>query len=298
MMKPVCLMFICMLAYWSGIGAGPARAEARSANVETTTPRVHRDLALRSLSRPIPQFSRTLEEARAKRRSLFSTALQLGNVRSVVASFARVASDPLFHARKISAVLTLEPANSGHVIDESLQYLPSDLLAGIAEELYQAIAEAFSDMPFGIFEAHVLATMRFDRRMAHRLVALGNTWDADNKARLARALVSIIDNSDLVLASAIETAIAIEGGEILQMAAAFRDEIAVSAIPVEMSEMSSPSALSPATIGGPGTVSAGSVASASGSYVTFAPNGLGTTMLMPGPSFTPKTVPSDVSPTN
>lgn len=97
-------------------------------------------------------------------------------------------------------------------------------------------------------EAMVAAVMSFDRRTAEDLVRLGNAADAECAAQLAPALVTLTDGEDSMIASAIETALAIEGGLMMRMVSVLRGEVDVAAIESGVVPVSVPS-LQPVTPG-------------------------------------------------
>ncbi|TVS04703.1 MAG: hypothetical protein EA407_03855 [Rhodobacteraceae bacterium] len=225
-------------------------------------------------------------------------SLAAEDVDAILASLALTGADPRLQANMVSAVITSDPEATARIIDVILQNSPLIVLPDIAQGLYELIERVYADMSLAVFEGHVLAAVTFDRRIAGLLVELGNTWDTANAARLARALVTIAEDAEADLASAIETALALAGGQMLQLAAEFRDEIDVAAIPDPAPPPPAAPGVPPAGIGGGGASPAGTGATAPGRDAIFAAGGGTGTGLGSGPSFTPRGQRTDRSPTN
>lgn len=227
------------------------------------------------------------EQAEALVAALVAEGVAPGTAGDIISALLSGVPDPFAEPREadgiaptgidLSAILAGDPEAAGdpgaleRIIALVLEGAPADALPQVAEALHAAIDSCDVEMAQAAYEGHVLASLAFDRRLADRLVALGNSCDEAFAERLARILVTLADEGgDEVLSSTIETALALEGGQMLRIAAALRGEVEVAALPVAADP-----AVPPAVIGGAGSSPAGLPATAPGRDAIFAAGGSG-----------------------
>lgn len=289
------LMQALVLATALGVTPGVAQ---EAADIEGFIELARADAAQDLVALPGAELAGLLDAGSRAQREELVASLAADEVDAILASLALTGADPVLLADMVSAVITTDPEATDRIIETVLENSAPVNLPAIAQGIYEEIAQTHAEMSLPVFEGHVLAAVRFDRQIARQLVELGNSWDTANAARLARALATIADTADELLASAIETALALEGGQMLQLAAEFRDEIAVAATPDPAPVAPAPPAVPPAGIGGAGAADAGTAAATSGQDAIFASESGATTVLQPGPGTTRREQPRVVSPTN
>ncbi len=107
---------------------------------------------------------------------------------------------------------------------------PPDLLPPLATALLEDIETRCATLEEAVLEGLVLAALSFNRRRAEDMVRFGNMADADCAAMFGTALARITETADDLIASALETALALEGGVMMQMVSVLRGEVDVAPI--------------------------------------------------------------------
>lgn len=286
------------LAVGSVLGLSPAWAQQDAADIKTLLDLAANDSARDVVSLPGDQLGEILAGASQAEREALVAALDAEEVDALLAALALGGAAAAVIANTVSAVITTAPDATDRIIDVVLQNAPPVALPQIAAALYDVIDRVFAEMAPPVFDGHVQAALAFDARIASRLVALGNTWDMADATRLARVLVALAEGDDTTLASTIETALALEGGQMLQLAAQFRDELPVAAVPEAPPPVPPVAVAPPAPIGGGAASPAGLAATGPARDAIFFASGQGGAGLAAGPSFTPVAAAVDVSPTD
>ncbi len=291
--------FVQAVALGVALGQTPALAQDDGADIQTLIELAGNDSAQDIVALPGAELAAILDAAsQAERRALVSE-LPDEEIDALMTTLAQDAADPVLIGQMVSAVISEGPDATDRIIELVLLNTAPSRLPPIAAELYDVIDREFAELSLAVFDGHVLAALTFDSDLAGPLVELGNTWDEANAARLARALSLIAEQDDGALASAIETALAIEGGQMIRLASEFREELPVAATP-EAPAPAPPAtpAVPPAGIGGGGASPGGTLATTPGLDALFAAGNTPGTGLGAGPAFTPAPTPFVVSPTN
>jgi hypothetical protein len=203
------------------------------------------------------------------------TALAPAEVDVLLAALPAGGAAPGVTADVVSAALSVDPAAADRLVAVVEQTTDPAMRPQIAERLFARIDRCDPEMPSTVHQAHVLAVLSLDRTLATRVVFRGNSCDDAFAAQLARILVDITETGDEALASAIETALALEGGEILRLASALRGELEVAAVPeaTPPAVPAAPPAVPPAPIGGGGASPSGAAATTPGRDAIFFASG-------------------------
>lgn len=215
-----------------------------------------------------------LSESSSEERLHLVAALPAPDVMAVMGALAQSAALPALLAEMVTAALENDPAAPVRIA--MAERAPADTLGPVATLLLEDIGDRCHALDAPVLEALVLATLTFDRRRADDLVRLGNRADADCAAQLGTALASISETAEDRIASALELALAFEGGVMLQMVSVLRGEVEVAAIetPTETPAQTPPPApaVPTAAVGGGGTTPGGTDGSRPGHEAIFAQN--------------------------
>lgn len=244
------------------------------------------------------ELSAILAGANEDQRAVLMSALSPTEVDELIAELAFIGTESRVLADMVSTVISADPSETDRIISVVLQNSPAIVLPQVAKALIERIETFYEEMPLLVFEGHVLAALSFDLRVANRLLAIGNTWDSMNAAKLARAMAMIADSANETLASAIATAFALEGGQVAQFAAEFRNTLPVDDLDISAPTLPSAPVVQAAGIGGGGASSGGTAATMAKRDAIFASGTGPGTSLGSGPSFTPPERSPAVSPTN
>ncbi|TVP72872.1 MAG: hypothetical protein EA339_05245 [Rhodobacteraceae bacterium] len=214
-------------------------------------------------------------------------ALSEDDVQSLVILLAQGTDDAAFLAEIIAAVIENDPNAANGVIGTVVENVDATVLPVIATNLFEKISDRCGGYEQGAMTGMALTTLSFSASTAESLVALGNTRGGDCAASLSVALAEISVTGSNLIASAIETALALEGGMMLQLVSLARGEGDVAAITdgtaPAVPALAAPG-VAPAAIGGGGATPGGGAPGAS----SFVQNSGSTgATLAGGPAFTP-----------
>lgn len=290
--------FLQAFGLGTALGLAPAIAQDDATDISTLIELAQNAAAQDVISLPGGQLADILTEADDAQRDRLIAELSAGDTDALLGTLALSGAAPELLAEMVSAIITLDPDAADRVIEIVQQNVAPAVLPDIAAGVFDVIEADHADMSRPVLDGHVLAALSFDTGLSERLIALGNSWDRPDAEELAHVLVDIIERDDAALASAIETALALEGGQMLELVAELRDEIPVAALPEATAAVPAAPAVPPAGVGGAGTSPGGTAASTPGRDAIFAAGGGSGPGLGAGPGFTPPPFRQIVSPTD
>lgn len=209
------------------LGAGAVQAQDARAPLDMLISTVQDDAGQHLLGLPGPDLAALLSGAHADERLQMVSALPTLNLERLVHTLAQSNAAPDLIAGLVTAAIMADPASGiRNLITANFQ--PEELRP-VAVVMIEDIGDRCATLDPEALEAMLLAIMSFDRRAAEELVQFGNTAEAECAAILAPALVTLTEGEDSMIASAIETALAIEGGLMMQMVSVLRGEVDVAA---------------------------------------------------------------------
>ena len=290
--------FVQALGFGVALGLAPAIAQDDTTDITTLIELAANAAAQDVVALPGSQLAGILSDADGAQRTQLIAQLSDGDRDMLLTTLALSGASPALLADMVSAIITLNPDATDRMIEIILQNVAPAILPEIAESLYELIERLYAEMSRPILSGHVLAALAFDSTLSERLIRSANAWERQDAETLALVLVDIAERDDAVLASAIETALALEGGQMLELGSALRAEVPVAALPEAPAAAALTPAVPPADIGGGGASPGGSTATTPGSDAVFAASGSAGTGLGGGPSFSRRPTTGDVSPTN
>ena len=286
-----------VLLVGTALGVAPALAVAQTAppvDMDGLTALASSAEAAQVLALPAGDLGGILAAATPAQLASFVAVLTPAELDALVALLVANRAEPPLVSGMVSAALSVDAtrARARALIGVVQQNASPAARTQIAAEVYQAVDGCQVDLPRANHAAHVLTALSLDMALASRLIAVGNGCGDADAARLAEILFNIIETGDETLASAIEAALALEGGQMLRRVSALRGELEVGAVtpPVPVTP------LVPAAPIGAGSSPRGAGASTAGRDAVFAQFGVAGAGLGPGPIFTPRDRPRVVSP--
>jgi hypothetical protein len=192
---------------------------------------------------------------------------------ALVTSLAQADADPGLQADLIARMVADSPDSAGSLIGLVRQNSAPERLAGLGEKIWAQTVEQIGPLDQNAVTALVLTTLSFDPGLAFRIVRFGNSADMAVAAKLARALVDVAETAEEPIVSAIELALALEGGIMARLVRMLRGEPDVAAIP-DTTPPPGP-VVGPAAIGGAGSTAGNRSGSGAGRDAIFANNSQG-----------------------
>jgi hypothetical protein len=293
-MKDYGMRAVRVLLLGTALGVVPALAVAQTVpvDIENLTALAASPEAAQVLALPASDLAGLLTTASPEQLTTFVAALTPAELDALVALLVVNRAEPQLMAAIVSAALLLDSARAALLIDIIQGDAPPAARSQIAAGLFGRIDSCRPDLERAAHGAHVLAALSLDTGLAPRLIAVGNGCNEADAQRLAEILFAILETADETLASAIETALALEGGQMLRLIAALRGELEVAAVTPEP-----PAPLVPPTPIGAGAASGGASATTAGVDAIFAQAGSGGGIgIGAGPVFSPVRAATTVSP--
>lgn len=221
-------------------------------------------------------------------------ALSEDDVQALVIRLAQGTEDAALLADIIAAVIENDPEATNSVIGTIAENVDAAVLPTIASNLFDEISGRCGGYDQVAMTGMALTTLSFDTSTAENLVVLGNNRGGDCAASLSVALAEITETGSNLIASAIETALALEGGAMLQLVSLARGEGDVAAIPDTATPVAAAApAVAPAAIGGGGATPGGGAPGTSAFVQNSGSTGAG---VAGGPAFVPAGGATIVSP--
>lgn len=255
------------------------------------------------ISLPGAQLAEVLGGATEAERLALVAALPPAAVDTMMIAMLQARASNGVIADLIGAIIENDPADTQRIIDVILDNTAPAERPAIAAALYDRIDRLFSEAAVEISDAvlenTIFTAVTLDTRVADRFAQLGNRLSEDRSTALAAALARISETADDAVASAVETAVAREGGQFAQRFGVARGEVDVAVTPpVAPPPVAIPDvpAVPPAGIGGPGTAPGAAPATGAGRDAIFAQGASSGTGVGAGPSMRPSAPSGDVSP--
>ena len=275
----------------------PASAQAEPPALSVLIELAQNDAVDDILGVPGAQLGDVLMDGTDAERLALIAALPDSAVDSLLVSMLQAGASGAAIASVIEAVIVSDPGDTARIVEVVLENAVPAERPGIAGVLFDEIESLLSEdlltVDEEILEGLVFAALTIDISTAEQFAQLGSSLDGEAAEMLAMVLARITETADPSLASAIETAIALEGGLFAQAFGAARDEVDVAVIPpadpAPVPVAPDAPAVAPAQIGGPGAAPADTPASAAGEDAIFAQGGgaSGGAAIGGGPTRTP-----------
>ena len=165
------------------------------------------------------------EDADEAERRAFLASLTQSERDALIDALSRAGSSPRVLAAVISDIVVADPTVPAcGLVDIVKESATQDLLTEIADILITLIEQDYADIPDGVLAGFMLAGLCCDENLADRVVLFANTLDEAGVDRFARTLLRVTNQAPARVASAVETSLALQGGQVAQRVTEVRRE--------------------------------------------------------------------------
>jgi hypothetical protein len=261
MMPNRSILFLALLAS-TALAITPAFAQEQAIDAEPPTSVMAEEVVQSFGGLSGADLAAFFEDADEAERRAFIASLTETERDALIDALSRAGSSSRVLAAVISDIVVADPTiRVCELVDIVKESATQDLLTEIADILVTLIEQDYADIPDDVLAGLMLAGLCCDENLVDRIVLFANTLDEAGADRFARALPRVTDQAPARVASAVETSLALQGGQVAQRVTEVRrEEVAAVTTPSDLpsTEVGASERTTQATTSGPDAVFADS----------------------------------------
>ncbi len=249
------LVFCGLLALPLSAQDAPPTSEDTGALVTSEQENAGQDL----LDLPREDLAELLSESSDAEIDDLISDLSEDDLQNLIEALAQDPAESDLLGKIVARIIENDPAATDTVIEAVSANAGAGVLPEIATNLFDKIEGRCGGYEQAAMTGLTLAALSFSTATAERFVVLGNERGGDCAAAMSVALAEITETASNLIASSVETALALEGGAMLQLVSLARGEDDVAAIPADGAPVAAPAGpfVAPGAIGGGGATAGG-----------------------------------------